>query len=187
MCHPPDAWIYRNRSCSSRGHQDRIFLYIFFCFDFQKINRQTRNFEKYTSTVVPHGARYLPPRRTAAAPLPPYPMALRPYRHGVRRQENTPGGRAARHNTRTMPPCATVMVKVLLHLKALVPLRPNNSSASPGVVPVVRLGVRCPDHPRSELVGEPCRHGPLRRACTIRCPSAGRCRSARRCPSARKR
>jgi hypothetical protein len=40
-----------------------------------------------------------------------------------------------------------------------VPLRPNSSSASPGVVPVVRLGVRCPDHLRSELVGRWCRHG----------------------------
>jgi hypothetical protein len=31
-----------------------------------------------------------------------------------------------------------IMVKVVLHLNASVPLRPNSSSASPGVVPIVR-------------------------------------------------
>jgi hypothetical protein len=39
------------------------------------------------------------------------------------------------------------MVKVVLHLNASAPLPPNSSSASPGLVPVVRLGVRCLDHP----------------------------------------
>jgi hypothetical protein len=66
------------------------------------------------------------------------------------------------------------MAKVLLHLNTSVPLRSNNSSASPSVAPVVRQGVRCPDHPRSELVGRRCRHGRLRRACSIRCRSARR-------------
>jgi hypothetical protein len=70
------------------------------------------------------------------------------------------------------------MVKVLLHLNTSVALRPNTSSASPGVVPVVRPGVRCPDHQRSELVGRRCRLGRLRRACSIRCRSAHWCRSA---------
>jgi hypothetical protein len=69
------------------------------------------------------------------------------------------------------------MVKVLLHLNALVPLRPNSSSASLGVVSVVRSGVRCPDHPRSKLVMRRCRHDCLRRACSIRCRSA--CRRGR--------
>jgi hypothetical protein len=32
------------------------------------------------------------------------------------------------------------MVKVVLHLNALVPLPPNNSSANPGLVPVIRPG-----------------------------------------------
>jgi hypothetical protein len=50
-----------------------------------------------------------------------------------------------------------IMVKILLHLNVSVPLRPNSSSASPGVVTVVRQGVNCPDHPRSELVGRRCR------------------------------
>jgi hypothetical protein len=78
-----------------------------------------------------------------------------------------------------------IMVKVLLHLNVSVPLRPNSSRASPEVVPVVRPGVRCPDHPRSEMVRRPCRHGRLRRACSIRCPSVRRCHSAgRRCRSA---
>jgi hypothetical protein len=66
------------------------------------------------------------------------------------------------------------MVKVLLHLNASVHLRPNNSSVNPGMVPIVRLGVRCPDHPRSELVRRRCRHGRLRWACSIRCRSARR-------------
>jgi hypothetical protein len=35
-----------------------------------------------------------------------------------------------------------IMVKVVLHLNVPTPLRPNSSSTSPGVVPVVRLGVR---------------------------------------------
>jgi hypothetical protein len=50
------------------------------------------------------------------------------------------------------------MVKVLLHLNASVPLRPNISSVSPGVVTGVRPRVRCPDHLRSELVGRWCHH-----------------------------
>jgi hypothetical protein len=86
------------------------------------------------------------------------------------------------------------MVKVLLHLNASVPLRPNSSGSSPGVVPIVSLGVRWPDHPRSELVGKWCYHGRLRRACSIRYPSARRChfvdhraRSADRCRSASRR
>jgi hypothetical protein len=79
------------------------------------------------------------------------------------------------------------MIKVLLYLNGSVPLRPNRSSANLGVVPGVRPGVRCSDHPRSELVGRRCRHGRLRQACNIRCPSAGQCRSACRCPSARQR
>jgi hypothetical protein len=37
------------------------------------------------------------------------------------------------------------MVKVVLHLNALAPLPPNSYSASPGLVPVVCPGVRCPD------------------------------------------
>jgi hypothetical protein len=69
------------------------------------------------------------------------------------------------------------MVKIVLHLNASVPLRPNSSSDSPGVVLVVRPGVRFPNHPQSELVGRRCRHGLLRRACSIWCPSASRCRS----------
>jgi hypothetical protein len=73
-----------------------------------------------------------------------------------------------------------IMVKVLLHLNALVPLRHNSFSASPGVVPVVRPGVKCPDNPRSELVGRRCRHDRLLPARSIRCPSARRCRSAGR-------
>jgi hypothetical protein len=47
-----------------------------------------------------------------------------------------------------------IMVKVVLHLNATVPLRPNSSSAIPGLVPIVLPGVRCPDHPRSKLVGD---------------------------------
>jgi hypothetical protein len=42
-----------------------------------------------------------------------------------------------------------IMVKVVLHLNVSAPLRPNNSGASPGLVPVVCPGVRCLDHPRS--------------------------------------
>jgi hypothetical protein len=80
------------------------------------------------------------------------------------------------------------MVEVLLHLNASVPLRPNSSGASPGVVPIVSTGVRWPDHPRSELVGRRCRHGRLRRACSIRCSSARRCCSAdHRCSFAGRR
>jgi hypothetical protein len=75
-----------------------------------------------------------------------------------------------------------IMIKILLHLNMSVPIRPNNSSTSPGVVPGVRLGVRCPDHPRSELVGRWRRHGRRRQACSIQCPSAGRCRFARDVP-----
>jgi hypothetical protein len=74
------------------------------------------------------------------------------------------------------------MIKILLHLNMSVPIRPNNSSTSPGVVPGVRLGVRCPNHPRSELVGRWRRHGRRRQACSIQCPSAGRCRFARDVP-----
>jgi hypothetical protein len=37
-----------------------------------------------------------------------------------------------------------IMVKVLLHLNTSVPLRSNNSSASPSVVPVVRQGGQVP-------------------------------------------
>jgi hypothetical protein len=38
---------------------------------------------------------------------------------------------------------------IVLHLNAPTPLPPNSSSASPGLVPVVRPGVRYPDDPRS--------------------------------------
>jgi hypothetical protein len=72
----------------------RIFLY-FFCFDFRKINGQTKNFEKYTCAAKPHGGRHLPLCRTAGASLPPRPTTLSPCRRGVRRQECTSGGRAA--------------------------------------------------------------------------------------------
>jgi hypothetical protein len=33
-----------------------FFLYLF-CLDFRKINGRIKNFEKYTSGVVPHGGR----------------------------------------------------------------------------------------------------------------------------------
>jgi hypothetical protein len=46
------------------------------------------------------------------------------------------------------------MAKVVLHLNASALLRPNSSSVSPGLVPVVRPGVRCPDHPRPSWSGD---------------------------------
>jgi hypothetical protein len=48
----------------------------------------------------------------------------------------------------------------------------SSSSASPGVVPgVTSRGSGALTTPRSELVGRRCRHGRLRRACSIRCPT----------------
>jgi hypothetical protein len=47
-------------------------FFIYFFFDFQKINGRTKNFEKYTSGAKPYGSSYLPPWRTAAASLPPW-------------------------------------------------------------------------------------------------------------------
>jgi hypothetical protein len=73
------------------------FLYLF-CFDFRKINVRTKNFEKYTSCAKTHGGKLLPP----------CPTTLSPCRHGARRQDSTSGGRAARHDARTLLPSATV-------------------------------------------------------------------------------
>jgi hypothetical protein len=55
----------------------RIFLYLI-CHDFRKIIARTKILEKYTSGVVAHGIRLLPP----------HPTALSPCRRGARRQES---------------------------------------------------------------------------------------------------
>jgi hypothetical protein len=54
----PDAQAVLGRT-QARGtarHGPIKILFIFFCFDFRKINYQTKNFKKYTYDVVPHGA-----------------------------------------------------------------------------------------------------------------------------------